>query len=63
MGWEWSPVMMNPSKELNKLRTYMRQALGPQAVPRYRPFIQSEVTILLKSLIGFEGDPAEALNT
>jgi len=62
MGWEWSPVLMNPSKDLNKLRAYMRQALGPQAIPRYRPIILSEVMKLLKILVGFEADPADTIN-
>jgi len=53
---------MNPSKDLNKLRAYMRQALGPQAIPRYRPIIHSEAMKLLKMLVGFEGDPADTIN-
>jgi hypothetical protein len=63
MGWEWNPAFMDPSRDLNQLRAYIRQALGPQMIPTYRPIIYDETAKLLKKLTDFEGDPDEFLNT
>jgi hypothetical protein len=54
---------MNPSKELDQIRTHITQAVGPHMVPRYRPLISEGITRLVKGLVDFEGDPSAPINT
>jgi len=58
MHWNWNPGFMDPSKEWSQTRLHLRQAIGPQVMPGYRPFIYNGVTQLIRTLIDFEGDPA-----
>jgi hypothetical protein len=63
MGWGWNVGLMSPSKELNQIRTYIQQAIGPQVIPRYQLLISDEIARLVKGLMDFEGDPGTPLNT
>lgn len=63
MGWKWLTALINPSKELSQLRTYLRKSTGPQAMVAYRPAIIAEASNMLKQMLSFSGDPAELLHS
>lgn len=58
MHWDWAAALMAPSKEWSQIRYHLRQALGPQMMPGYRPLIYNQALRLIKTSADFEGDPA-----
>ena len=62
MGWGWNPGLLEPTKDWAQIRLHLRQAIGPQMLPNYRPVMYDAASQLLKKLIKFEGHPEDVID-
>ena len=62
MGWGWNPGLQQPTKDWVQIRLHLRQNIGPQMLPQYRPVIYDATSQLLKTLMKFEGHPEDVVD-